>query len=491
MGAVVEVEGHPVGPGPIVLKLLREEMLGDDRAAGRFRRELATHHRLTTGRRQVPRLVPCLAFDDGPDPAKIHGIFPFYPDGTLLQFMESGAALAAGLRVLADAVEGLQSMHGLRTVHRDICPQNIFVIRQGGVVRGVLGDLGMAVPLDGNTVFDESQVADDLRLRPGHLGYIDRVHSGTPEGDLFAVGATLYRMLAGRDPGPAADLPLGLPPPEECRPEVGRSLHLEAEAVIARLSHLDLGQRYADTAQAREAILTLAAAASAAEETVELRRNLHPGVILAVIGLLAAGLWVGWGWWGGPKRHEGVGPIPVTRNSQERPSPVVPQDFGADGSGRRNPDEVAPTPLVAAQGAVEASSPSPVSEPTPVPPMPAHLIAGANALIGDGEYARARALLEDAAVDYPGDPDVAGLLAALLARGGPGEIDWAEELLGQALESHPDRGDLRLTLARLEAQRGRLNRAVATLDAAPPDSSHRREIRSLAVTLDREGHRLE
>jgi len=130
-----------------------------------------------------------------------------------------------------------------------------------------------------------------------------------------------------------------------------------------------------------------------------------------------------------------------------------------------------------------------MTEPTPVPPVPGHIISAANALLDAGDIPQARALLEDAANNYPGDPDVAGLLAALLARGGPGDLDEAERLLTRALEDSPGRGDLRLTLARLKAQFGRMDAAVATLEGVPPDSSHRREIRALAVTLSREGHR--
>ncbi len=498
MGAVVEVEGHPAGSGPLALKFLREELLADDGAADRFRRELATHHRLTTGRRQVPRLVPCLAFDDGPDPATIHGIFPFYPDGNLLQFLESGAGSAVCLRILSDAVEGLQSMHGLRTVHRDFCPANIFVVREGGVIRGVLGDLGMAVPLDGNTVFDERRVADDLRLRPGHPGYIDRVHSGTSEGDLFSVGATLYRLLAGRDPAPVDEGPLSLPPPDACRPEVGRDLHRQANEVIERLTHPGVQSRYRDAAEARAAILSLAEGASTGEETAS-RRILHPALLLAGAGLLAAALWFGWTGWNGAGGNDAAGEIAANPSSEEGSLPDAVPESGRYEAENPTLDESGPAEGVTAQAPAPPPrptltpkpTPAPTPTPTPVPPVPRDLIARANALIGDGEYGRARALLEDAARRHPGDPDVAGLLAPLLARGGPDELDRAESLLSRALAGQPERGDLRLALARLEAQRGRMDRAVETLDAAPAGSSHRREIRALAVTLDRQRHRLE
>jgi serine/threonine-protein kinase len=107
------------------------------------------------------------------------------------------------LRIIADACAGLQAAHTLKdasgnprgVVHRDVSPQNILVSVRGDVK---VIDFGIAMAKDrvgGDT---------DAGSLKGKLHYmapeqVVREPLG-PYTDVFAAGATLYRMLAGHPP---------------------------------------------------------------------------------------------------------------------------------------------------------------------------------------------------------------------------------------------------------------------------------------------------
>ena len=108
---------------------------------------------------------------------------------------------------VADALEHAWGLVGpggvpLRAVHRDIKPQNLRLTRPG-IVKVL--DFGIAHALFSAR---ESRTARD-RV-PGTLEYMapERFEGVQgPEGDLYALGAVLYAMLAGEGLGPARDEP--------------------------------------------------------------------------------------------------------------------------------------------------------------------------------------------------------------------------------------------------------------------------------------------
>ncbi|MBR3085861.1 MAG: serine/threonine protein kinase [Kiritimatiellae bacterium] len=88
--------------------------------------------------------------------------------------------LNIGLRLSA-ALEHLQRHHLL---HRDIKPGNILYVR------------GMPVIADAGLVVDARE-ADSLVGTPG---YVPPENHGTPQGDVFSLGKTLWRIATGRSP---------------------------------------------------------------------------------------------------------------------------------------------------------------------------------------------------------------------------------------------------------------------------------------------------
>jgi len=458
MGLAVLVWDHPVAPGrQVVVKMLLDRLVANARALDRFRRELATHHRLSE-QLQVPRLVPCLAFEEGTSAGTAHAVLPFFPDGTLADREAAGTPLRDRLLILADAVEGLQSLHGLGWVHRDVCARNVFVASDGGRLRGLLGDLGVAVPRSANTIFDDDTVVSESAIRVGHAGHIDPRHAGSTAGDLYAVGATLFRQLAGRD-APEEPGPAGLELEVDGLEALPAAMRAAARDALRRLTCGDVSQRFPGAREAREAIAELAALADREEGGHDspggrggrgrLVATTAAAVLLVAAVVVVGGLW---------SRGENGAPADA-RLDQPRPVPTI----------------VAPSPTAA---------PSP--EPTSSPAVSVEaLVAGARSMVSTGEPDRAVELLREAVGRRPGDVEAAVLLAQLLSRAGPAAADEAAAVLDRALEVRPAAGELRKAAAQLELQRGDPTAALAVLEAAPAGSSYADELEALEVTARR------
>lgn len=101
--------------------------------------------------------------------------------------------------VAAQLLDALEAAHAAGIVHRDVKPTNVFLLEEGPRARVKLIDFGIGVDLG-----DPSGrvTAPDVVL--GTVGYMapEQLFGDEPtvRSDVYAVGATLYEMLAGRPP---------------------------------------------------------------------------------------------------------------------------------------------------------------------------------------------------------------------------------------------------------------------------------------------------
>ena len=110
--------------------------------------------------------------------------------------------------------KALEFIHSQKINHLDIKPGNIMVERNSGNV--VLIDFGVAKQYDAETgeattttpVAHSRGYAPPEQYKPGGVG------SFTPESDIYALGATLYKMVTGTTPPDAMDVVTqgGIPP---------------------------------------------------------------------------------------------------------------------------------------------------------------------------------------------------------------------------------------------------------------------------------------
>src|SRR5258708_7850085 len=147
-----------------------------------------------------------LAKFDHPNIVRVHSVFEFNDTAYMVMRFEEGETLAALLerrqampetelmRILLPILDGLELVHGAGFIHRDIKPDNIHIREDGSPV---LPHFGSARHALGNprTV--------PILVAPGYAPFEQYYSSGESQGpwtDIYGLGATCYRAIAGRAP---------------------------------------------------------------------------------------------------------------------------------------------------------------------------------------------------------------------------------------------------------------------------------------------------
>ncbi len=168
-----------------------------------------------------------------------------------------------GLR-LAGALQFLQSHH---LVHRDVKPSNVLWVRG----RPVLADVGL--------LRDVREAASLV----GTPGYAPPEPPGTPEGDVYGLGRTLWRAATGRAPDEAALVPCA-------EADVDAPFYWRFLAVLQRACAADPARRYRSAKALRRDLLRLRAAVRLASVPLWLRAAAAGSVLLAAGYGIAGGL---------------------------------------------------------------------------------------------------------------------------------------------------------------------------------------------------------
>jgi hypothetical protein len=297
MGEVWRAHDARVGRD-VAVKLIRETVHADPEARRRFEQEARA-----TARLGHPNVVTL--FDVGEHEGAPFLVYELLEGETLRARLEAGRLDAPrALDWAAQIARGLASAHEKGILHRDLKPENVWVTREG--VLKIL-DFGLARLRPPG---EEAGLASDLatasqHTRPGTLvgtlAYMSPEQArGLPldeRTDVFALGAILYEMLAGRRAFERATGPdtlsaiLTVDPSETGLPA---DLPPRAARVLRRCLAKDPAQRFrcaADLAAALEDPEALAAPVGAREAGTRWRRR---GLVaLAVAVALGAGVALG------------------------------------------------------------------------------------------------------------------------------------------------------------------------------------------------------
>jgi serine/threonine protein kinase len=262
----------------VAIKLLDARGPKAERAVRRFQREAqiaaSIHHR---------NIVYISDFGiGGGEPYLVMELLAGVP---LSERMVVGEPLSVGafMRLMEEGLQGLAAVHAAGIVHRDMKPENIFLVRQsdGGLFPKLL-DFGVSRSTERNQ---------------GHTITREGVVMGTPEyvspeqargrpadvrSDIYSLGVVMYEALAGRLPFQAdnpADLIVAVlnahpVPLASFRPDLGDRVSQLVSKAMAR----EPEARFQSADEMRGAIMELLASQPLLEECLLPRRFIMPTV---------------------------------------------------------------------------------------------------------------------------------------------------------------------------------------------------------------------
>ena len=185
MGTVFLCEDPSLGR-LVAVKVLRDDMRNDPESRERFLREARAVARVSH-----PRVVQIYEVEAGDAP-----FFAMeYVQGASVEELlrrRGRFTVDEACAIIAQAADGLGALHRAGIVHRDITPANILLDGDGGAR---IVDFGLAA---------ERGQAGEAGVIAGTLHYMapEQVEGGAIDhrADIYGLGATLYRMLAGEAP---------------------------------------------------------------------------------------------------------------------------------------------------------------------------------------------------------------------------------------------------------------------------------------------------
>jgi hypothetical protein len=180
----------------VALKLMTEDASGDATRLRRMQQEARAVARLSH-----PNVLG--VFDVGSHDGRMFLVTELLEGEPLARVIERGPTpWRSALRIAAQIAEGLSAAHEQGIIHRDIKPDNVFVLRDGRVK---ILDFGVATWRTGGAEALASATAETLSqagLLVGTVGYMSpeqaRGQSVDHRSDVFAFGCVLHELLSGK-----------------------------------------------------------------------------------------------------------------------------------------------------------------------------------------------------------------------------------------------------------------------------------------------------
>ncbi|MCP3102857.1 protein kinase [Myxococcus sp. K15C18031901] len=331
MGIVYEAEQLDQGDA-VAVKVLQQHLAPDPAVRARFRREAHATVGLSN-----PHLVKVKDFQSPPDDPP-YLVMELLHGQTLQLLLKQEGPMSAerAARLAVQGLSALQVAHDAGIVHRDIKPDNLFVMPQEAGDTLKLLDFGVARLLHE----DDTALGTESGAWVGTPSFMapEQVRCKPVDGraDIYAMGACLYQMVTGRLPIEMQDTVALLSaiiervpaPVTSHRPELPEAF----AQVVARALNKNPAERFATAAEMAEALAP----------------------------------------WAGGQRHEHVANVATTSGAAaslatEEPRHVQEHPVDASPSGELDttpaalPDrpEAASVPALTAEGGADASPPSP------------------------------------------------------------------------------------------------------------------------------------
>jgi serine/threonine-protein kinase len=190
-----------------VIKIMRPNVAADDQGMQRFLQEARTSTMIK--HKNLAMLYDFAQLDDG----SYYMVWEFI-DGTNIQkWIGQNGPMPPRLaiEISIQALSGLEHLHSMGLIHRDISPENIMLSQDHhGKLAVKVIDFGIAKQLaegeGGQGLTQTGMFLGKLKYAsPEQAGFLKEGEHLDPRSDLYSFGIVLYEMLAGRAPFQAAN----------------------------------------------------------------------------------------------------------------------------------------------------------------------------------------------------------------------------------------------------------------------------------------------
>jgi serine/threonine protein kinase len=184
----------------VAIKLLPRERSDNPDWVERFDREMQAVAAI-----EHPHIVRAI---DAGNQAEWHYLVMEFLDGldvAQLARLRRQLPIEAACEIARQAALGLTAIHEIGLVHRDIKPSNLFVANDTASKRPMVKVLDLGLVLSDGQLLGGDERLTTFGHIMGTLAYmppeqIDDCRAVHPRSDIYALGATLYRLLAGQSP---------------------------------------------------------------------------------------------------------------------------------------------------------------------------------------------------------------------------------------------------------------------------------------------------
>ena len=169
----------------VALKIIKEELLKDERSLKNFKDEIKISSSLNH-----PNIVK--VFDEGVYEERPYIVIEYFKEQTLMDKLESLTRFSVqeAVDILIQALDATSYIHKHGLIHRDIKPQNIFYLTNGTIK---LGDFGIATTQEES---DERIIGSAYYLAPE----VCAGKSFSIQSDIYALGISLFQLVTGQLP---------------------------------------------------------------------------------------------------------------------------------------------------------------------------------------------------------------------------------------------------------------------------------------------------
>jgi eukaryotic-like serine/threonine-protein kinase len=201
MGAVYEADSLR-GEGKRAIKMLHPEFVKEDQILQRFFAEAQATRALTHP--NIAQVFESATAEDG-TPYLVMELLQGIP---LSSYLDQGNPIPPqhALPIIYGILQALTMAHAQRVIHRDLKPDNLFLVRdpRGAFVVKVL-DFGIAQVLDAAGGMGQKTRTGVLLGTPGYMSpeQIKNSKGVDARTDLWSVGIIFYEMLTAKQPFPA------------------------------------------------------------------------------------------------------------------------------------------------------------------------------------------------------------------------------------------------------------------------------------------------